>query len=187
MLFRHRNATDVLFKFSGLLLICPIAILRPVQTLEFPIMTMSPKTLNIVVLGASYAGSSVAHIFLKHIYPDLPKTGAKYHVYLVNPSTTLYHRSASPRAAASLDLTRNIKLFSDLPSGFEQYDSDIFTFMRGAATAMDTKVRTVNVSRAEGDEAVIQYHALILGPARMRQYSAPTRQVLRICRRLSWT
>jgi NADH dehydrogenase FAD-containing subunit len=162
MLFGHRNATDVLFKFSGVLLICPIAILRPVQTLEFPITTMSPKTLNIVVLGASYAGSSVAHIFLKHIYPDLPKTGAKYHVYLVNPSTTLYHRSASPRAAASLDLTRNIKLFSDLPSGFEQYDSDIFTFMRGAATAMDTKVRTVNVSRAEGGEAVIQYHALIL-------------------------
>jgi NADH dehydrogenase FAD-containing subunit len=162
MLFRHRNATDVLFKLSGLLLICPIAILRPVQTLEFPITTMSPNTLNIVVLRASYVGSSVAHIFLKHIYPDLPKTDAKYHVYLVNPSTTLYHRSASLRAAASLDLTKNIKLFSDLPSGFEQYDSDIFTFMRGAATAMDTKARAVNVGRAESGEAVIQYHALVL-------------------------
>jgi NADH dehydrogenase FAD-containing subunit len=123
---------------------------------------MSLTTHSIVVLGASYAGSSVAHIFLKHIYPDLPKTGAKYHIYLVNPSTTLYHRSASPRAAASLDLTKNIKLFSDLPSGFEQYDSNIFTFVRGAATAMNTTDRTVSVSRTGGGEAVIQYHALIL-------------------------
>ncbi|KAI4853810.1 hypothetical protein E4T44_00605 [Aureobasidium sp. EXF-8845] len=123
---------------------------------------MSPKTLNIVVLGASYAGSSVAHIFLKHVYPDLSKRGAKYHVYLVNPSTTFYHRSASPRAAASLDLTKNIKLFSDLPSGFEQYDASIFPFMRGAATGMDTKARTVDIRLAEGGEAVIQYHALVL-------------------------
>jgi NADH dehydrogenase FAD-containing subunit len=129
---------------------------------SLPITTMSLQTHNIVVIGASYAGSSVAHIFLKHIYPDLPKTGANYHFYLVNPSTTFYHRSAAPRAAASLDLTKNIKLFSDLPSKFEQYDPNTFTFMRGVATAMDAKARTINISPAEGDEAVIQYHALVI-------------------------
>jgi NADH dehydrogenase FAD-containing subunit len=123
---------------------------------------MSFQTHNIVVIGASYAGSSVAHIFLKHIYPHLPKTGAEYHLYLVNPSNTFYHRSAAPRAAASLDLTKNIKLFSDLPSGFKQYDPKIFTFVRGAATAMDVKARTIIISRAEGGDAVIGYHALVI-------------------------
>jgi NADH dehydrogenase FAD-containing subunit len=123
---------------------------------------MPAKTHNIVVVGASYAGSSVAHIFLKHVYPDLPKTGAKYHVYLVNPSSTFYHRSAAPRAAASLHLVNNIKMFSDIPSGFRQYDPDTFTFMRGAATAMDTSKRVIKIKCAEGDEAVIHYHALVL-------------------------
>ncbi|KAI5275958.1 hypothetical protein E4T47_01074 [Aureobasidium subglaciale] len=41
---------------------------------------MTLTTNNVVVIGASYAGSSVAHIFLKHIHPELPKTGTKYHV-----------------------------------------------------------------------------------------------------------
>ncbi|KAI5200808.1 hypothetical protein AUEXF2481DRAFT_36632 [Aureobasidium subglaciale EXF-2481] len=123
---------------------------------------MTPTTNNVVVIGASYAGSSVAHIFLKHIHPELPKKGAKYHVYLVNPSRTFYHRSASPRAAASFDLTKNIKMFSDLPSGFKQYDPNIFTFVRGTATALDTARRLVRVDCAEGDELVIPYHALVL-------------------------
>jgi NADH dehydrogenase FAD-containing subunit len=162
MLIRHCDVIGFLPKLPSLLLTWLFVILVPVQNFELSLTTMPLTTHNIVVLGASYAGSSVAHIFLKHVYPDLPQTGAKYHLYLVNPSTTLYHRSASPRAAASLDLTKNIKLFSDLPSGFEQYDSNIFTFLRGAATAMNTTARTVNVSRTGGGEAVIQYHALIL-------------------------
>jgi NADH dehydrogenase FAD-containing subunit len=164
MLFKKRNVIDIfgLLKLFGFLLVRPIALPKPAHALEPPALSMPLKTHNIVVVGASYAGSSVAHIFLKHVYPELPKTGAKYHVYLINPSTTFYHRSASPRAAASLDLTKNIKLFSDLPSGFKQYGSDIFTFMRGAATAMDTRKRTIKINRAEGGETVIQYHALVL-------------------------
>jgi hypothetical protein len=164
MLFKKRNVIDIfgLLKLFGFLLVRPIALPKPAHALEPPAISMPLKTHNIVVVGASYAGSSVAHIFLKHVYPELPKTGAKYHVYLINPSTTFYHRSASPRAAASLDLTKNIKMFSDLPSGFKQYGSDIFTFMRGAATAMDTQKRTIKINRAEGGETVIQYHALVL-------------------------
>ena len=30
---------------------------------------------NIVVLGASYAGIGIAHYFLHHVYPHLPKDG----------------------------------------------------------------------------------------------------------------
>lgn len=132
------------------------------STFYLPTITMPHSIHNIVVVGASYAGSSVAHIFLKHVFPELPKAGASYHVHLINPSSTFYHRSASPRAAASLDLAKNIKMFSDLLSGFEQYDPDIFTFIRGAVTSMDTKARTVHVRHAEGSETVIRYHALVL-------------------------
>jgi apoptosis-inducing factor 2 len=123
---------------------------------------MAVTSHNVVVLGASYAGSSAAHIFLKHILPQLPGTGAKYRVYLINPSKTFYHRSASPRAAASLQLTKNIKMFCDIPSGFSQYGSESFTFMHGSVIAMNTEQRTVEIELYDGHQTSIQYHALVL-------------------------
>lgn len=116
---------------------------------------------NIVVLGGSYAGLSAAHYFLKHVQPTLPKDG-NYKVILVNPSTHFYHRVASPRAAASYELMPNSKTFHDIAAGFKQYSPDVFAFVQGKATSLDTTERTVTVKRTEGAEETISYHALIL-------------------------
>lgn len=116
---------------------------------------------NVVILGASYAGLSAAHYFLKHVLPGLPKNG-NYHVYLVNPSTHMYHRVAAPRAAASSELMPNSKIFLEIAPGFKKYPSNVFTFVQGKATAMDTNARTVTISRTHGGEEVLPYHALIL-------------------------
>ncbi|KAJ9623145.1 hypothetical protein H2203_006081 [Taxawa tesnikishii (nom. ined.)] len=86
---------------------------------------------NVVILGASYAGLSAAHYFLKHVLPGLPKNG-NYHIFL------------------------------EIAPGFKKYPSNVFTFVQGKATAMDTNARTVTISRTHGGEEVLPYHALIL-------------------------
>ena len=118
-------------------------------------------TRNIVVLGASYAGLSSAHYFLKHVQPSLPKDG-KYHVYLIDPSTQFYHRVGAPRATAATKLMPDSKMFHDIPGGFKQYSADIFTFIQGKATAMDTSSRTVTFERTQGGSETLSYQALIL-------------------------
>lgn len=126
---------------------------------------MTTDTRNIVILGASYAGLSAAHYFLKHIHPSLPTSDAAYHVYLVNPSTHFYHRVAAPRASVSFELMPNSKTFHEIAKNFKQYKSDVFTFLQGKATALDTAQRTVTVQHtgtSQGEETVLLYHALIL-------------------------
>ncbi|KAK4495533.1 hypothetical protein PRZ48_013865 [Zasmidium cellare] len=128
-----------------------------------------PNIRNIIVLGGNYAGSSIAHLFLKHTYPELPMTGAKYRLVLVNPSTTFYHRSASPRAAADLERTeKSCTLFSNLTEGFAQYSPESFGFIQGLATDVDLDRRTVTIKRTEGVgsggvvEETLPFHALFI-------------------------
>ena len=118
-------------------------------------------TRNIVILGASYAGLSAAHYFLKHVEPALPREG-RYHVHLVNPSTHFYHRIAAPRATASSQLMPDSKSFLDIADGFKQYSKDVFTFVQARATSLDTTSRTVTIERVHGGEETLSYHALIL-------------------------
>ncbi|KAJ9604948.1 hypothetical protein H2200_010337 [Cladophialophora chaetospira] len=129
--------------------------------------TMLPTTRNIVVLGGNYAGSSIAHLFLKHMYSDLPQSGAKYRLLLVNPSTTFYHRSASPRAAADLERAeKSCSLFSDLAEGFSRYTPESFTFIQGLANKVDLDMRTVTIRKVERagldgpSEEILHFHAL---------------------------
>ena len=98
--------------------------------------------------------------------PSLPTSGgAKYHVYLVNPSTHFYHRVASPRAAASFKLMPSSKTFYEIRSGFQIYDQNAFTFIQGKAVSLDTTQRTVAIQRtgkSDGAEETLAYHALII-------------------------
>ncbi|KAJ9635486.1 hypothetical protein H2199_008489 [Coniosporium tulheliwenetii] len=57
-------------------------------------------TKNIVILGASFSGLSVAHYFLKHILPSLPASSGPYHVYLINPSDSFYWRIGAPASSS---------------------------------------------------------------------------------------
>ncbi|KAH0346937.1 hypothetical protein KCU83_g7038, partial [Aureobasidium melanogenum] len=126
---------------------------------------MIVDTKNIVILGGSYAGLSAAHYFLKHIHPSLPTSKGQYHVYLVDPSTHFYHRVAAPRASVSFDLMPIPKTFHDISKNFERYDSEIFTFLQGKATLLDTTRRTVTIQHSGAEKSKqteLPYHALIL-------------------------
>lgn len=121
-----------------------------------------PETRNIIILGASYAGTGAAHYFLKHIYPRLPKSSnITYRVVLVDPSEKWYLRHASPRAIASEELMPNKHIFLDTREGFKQYGEAI-EFLSGSATSWDPETRTVTINTGNGKEEKLPYHALIL-------------------------
>jgi NADH dehydrogenase FAD-containing subunit len=121
------------------------------------------ETRNIVFLGASYAGISAAHYFLKHVYPTLPLSATiKYKVILINASPKWYLRHASPRAIASTELMPKEKILLDIEPGFTQY-GDKVQFMVGKATSWDPEKRVLFVSRPDsGKEVSVSYHALVL-------------------------
>jgi NADH dehydrogenase FAD-containing subunit len=111
------------------------------------------ETRNIVFLGASYAGISATHYFLKHVYPHLPASSTiKYKVILIN---------ASPRAIANTLLMPNEKIFLDIEPGFKQY-GDKAKFLVGKATSWDPEKRVLFITEPSGREITISYHALVL-------------------------
>jgi NADH dehydrogenase FAD-containing subunit len=121
------------------------------------------ETRNIVFLGASYAGISATHYFLKHVYPNLPTSPTvKYKVVLINASPKWYIRHASPRTIASTELLPKEKILLDIEPGFAQY-GDKVQFMVGKATSWDPEKRVVFVVSSEsGKEIPVSYHALVL-------------------------
>lgn len=125
----------------------------------------SSKELNIVVLGAAWAGLGATHYIMKHVLPTLPtRNGEKYHVYLVNPSSDFFFRVAGPRAAVSSQLMPNSKVFFPIAPGLAQYDSSKLTFLVGTiASAWDPAARTIAVKNISGgEEQILSYHALII-------------------------
>lgn len=132
------------------------------QTVQREHPTTMSETRNIIFLGASYAGISATHYFLKHVYPRLPSSPTiKYQVILINASPKWYLRHASPRAIADTNLMPNEKIFIDIEPGFKQY-GDKVKFIVGKATSWDPEKRVLFVSEPAGKEIAISYHALVL-------------------------
>lgn len=108
----------------------------------------SQETLDVVILGASFAGLSVAHSLLNDIFPHLRTfDGAPcYRAVLVAPSSHLYWNIAAPRALVSPALVPFEDLFSLVTQGFEHYSPEEFIFIQGAARLIDTATRQVTIT-----------------------------------------
>ncbi|KAF2624808.1 FAD/NAD(P)-binding domain-containing protein [Macroventuria anomochaeta] len=120
---------------------------------------------NIVVLGASAAGLQSTHYIMNHILPTLKqsKKDAKYHVYLINPSSDWWFRVASPRVAASTSRMASEKILFDIRPGLKRYSKDDITFIEGTATGLSEPTRAVTYRRSGASiEETLSYHALIV-------------------------
>ncbi|KAL2810547.1 hypothetical protein BJX63DRAFT_315120 [Aspergillus granulosus] len=117
-------------------------------------------TKSILVLGGSYAGIATAHYTLKHILPKLPSPDS-YQVMLVSPSREIIVRPAFPRALLSDEYFDQSKLWTNLEAQFKQYGAR-FKFVHGAATALDHEARAVTVTKTDGEQVKIEYHALVI-------------------------
>jgi NADH dehydrogenase FAD-containing subunit len=120
---------------------------------------------NIVVLGASAAGLQSTHYIMKHILPALKKSKqeAKYHVYLINPSSDWWFRVASPRVAASTTRMSTEQILFDIRTGLKQYSKDDITFIEGTATGVSESTRAITYRQSQAStEETLSYHALIV-------------------------
>jgi len=116
---------------------------------------------NIVVLGGSYSGMSVAHYVLKHAIPTLPEKDL-YQVVIISSASQAMCRPACPRALISDDMFPQEKLFVSIPAQFEQYPKDSFRFVQGSATAVDHNARTVSIELKAGEKESITFYALVI-------------------------
>ncbi|KAF2140248.1 uncharacterized protein K452DRAFT_352032 [Aplosporella prunicola CBS 121167] len=109
-----------------------------------------PETLNIVILGASFAGLSVAHNVLTNIMPALGTfdKAPKYRVVLVSPSTHLFWNISAPKCLVSNQLIPYTDSFIRIVDGFDRYPAELFTFIQGTASLLDTDARNVAVTLA---------------------------------------
>ncbi|KAJ2902431.1 FAD/NAD(P)-binding domain-containing protein [Zalerion maritima] len=129
--------------------------------------------INIIVLGASYAGISVSHYLLKHVLPSLQSTASssststslkkRYKLLLISPSRKTICRPACPRAMLSEEMFDQEKLLVDVPGLFASYnnggggkentesdakaggDGKVFEFIHGMAEGVDLEGRSVSV------------------------------------------
>jgi NADH dehydrogenase FAD-containing subunit len=141
---------------------------------------------NIVVIGGSSAGLMSAHNVLKYILPSLKGKGdAKYHVYLINPSSKWYFRVASPRVSTSTQRMAAEKVILEIKEGFKQYSPEDFTFIEATATGLNTNTRTVSYKSGKSlDNEQLSYHALIVATGSKTFFpafsqSAATEEVLK--------
>jgi apoptosis-inducing factor 2 len=125
---------------------------------------------NIVILGASYAGISVAHQFLRKIIHTLgtTRTAPKYRVVLISPSTHFYWNVGAPRAICSSRLVPEHDAFLPIEEHFQGYPAGQFEFMHGKAKSVNFQRRFVDVqlfakdgTESAADESV-PFHALII-------------------------
>ena len=108
---------------------------------------LGAEPLNIVILGASYAGLAIAHRFLDetinklHIRHDSPN----YRLVIVSPSTHLYWNIAAPRALSRPKLIDGDALFAPIETGFHRHRAHNLAIVQGEAVAIDASTRTVTV------------------------------------------
>lgn len=105
------------------------------------------QPLNIVVLGASFAGLSVAHAFLDTTLPQLrtTSTAPNYRLILVSPSTPIYWNIGAPRALVALGLIKQGDLFIPIEPGFKRHKGLPYTIIQGRAASWNSNARTIEL------------------------------------------
>ncbi|KAG8167540.1 hypothetical protein KVR01_003229 [Diaporthe batatas] len=123
-------------------------------------MAQSPK--NIIILGGSYGGLSVAHYTIKHIIAKAPNKQI-FRVILISTSSQAFCRPSCPRAMLSDDMFPQDKLFVDIQTQFQHYEDDIhFQFIKGTATHLDHEQRIVTIKKGSDTSQELAFHALVI-------------------------
>ncbi|KAI9861381.1 MAG: hypothetical protein M1813_005278 [Trichoglossum hirsutum] len=130
---------------------------------------MSKK--SVVVLGASYAGLTVAHKLLKHTYPK----AQNFKVVLVSPSNHFFWNMASPRGIIP-GLFADDRLFQSFLPGFEKYPKESFEFVEGAASAVDVEKKVVSVKANDGSPQTLRYDMLVIATGASSTEHLPFKQ-----------
>ncbi|KAJ5126692.1 Apoptosis-inducing factor [Penicillium atrosanguineum] len=108
---------------------------------------------NVVIVGASYAGLSIAHSVL-----ELPEVK----VVLINPATTFFWNIAAPRIVAKAKAFKPEQYLLSIADAFNKYPAENIEFIPGTATAVDVAAKTISVTPNEGDARSVSYDHLVI-------------------------
>ncbi|KAJ5351692.1 hypothetical protein N7452_000666 [Penicillium brevicompactum] len=115
---------------------------------------MAPASIDIVVIGGSFAGLHIAHSVLRDV-PDAKVT-------LVNPSSNFFWNIAAPRIVAKPTAFRPNEYLLPIKDAFASYRPDAFEFIPGIATAIETSAKTISVKPNEGEAKTLSYDYLVI-------------------------
>ena len=108
---------------------------------------------NVVIVGASYAGLSIAHSVI-----ELPEVK----VVLINPATTFFWNIAAPRIVAKAKAFKPEQYLLSIADAFNKYPAEKFEFIPGTATAVDVATKTVSVTPNQGEARSVSYDHLVI-------------------------
>lgn len=131
--------------------------------LNYKTRIMAQSRKNIVILGGSYGGLSVAHYILKHVIPQIPNKEA-IQVILISTASQVFCRPACPRAMLSDAMFPQGKLFVDIEAQFLQHaKGGNFQFIKGTAMHLDHAKHIITI-KVENTEALqdLSFHSLAI-------------------------
>lgn len=105
---------------------------------------------HILIIGASYAGTKVAH----KVLADIPQAN----VTLIDPSDVFYFNIASPRILAKPKEIDFAQVLVPIAEKFKQYPATRFSFVRGLVSSVDERAKTVRIQ----DGAMLRYDYLVV-------------------------
>ena len=118
---------------------------------------------NIVIVGGSFAGMSIAHYLLRHTIPKLEasNSGKTYKVTLVSATDRFFFKVASPRTVTSPNLIPIKKALLPVADGFKEYSNEKLELLIATASSVDEKSKTVVVNASNGSKD-LPYDSLVV-------------------------
>ncbi|KAL5362547.1 hypothetical protein BJX96DRAFT_154139, partial [Aspergillus floccosus] len=120
---------------------------------------------RIVIIGASFAGCSIAHAVLKDIDP--------VNIILINPTPTFYFPIAAPRVFAKPEAFLPDQYLIPLAAAFDKYPSDVFGFIQGHASSIDIDGKTVTVD----EQQTVPFDYLVIASGSTTVATNPTNEM----------
>ncbi|KAI1617584.1 AMID-like mitochondrial oxidoreductase [Exophiala viscosa] len=112
---------------------------------------------NIVVIGASFGGITVAQGLLKTVIPQL-STGKQYKIIQIAPNDEFFWKIAAPRVIVNPDALPLSKALLPIEPHFKNYKPEQYEFIKAYVTSIDPSSKTVHTSTS----AAIQYDSLVI-------------------------
>lgn len=124
----------------------------------------SSKQHDIVILGGSFAGLSIAHYLLRHTIPALTSNAAAYKVTIINPSTHVLYKIATPRVLINPQMISTDKVLLPIAPGFQEYDPSRIEIIQAEATSVNPSSKNVDFKYTDGTERMssISYGSLVI-------------------------
>ncbi|KAI9652516.1 MAG: hypothetical protein M1821_008370 [Bathelium mastoideum] len=113
---------------------------------------------DIIIIGASFAGLTVAHGLLRDILPSLKSQGTPYKVTIISPSPYFYWKIGAPRTIVNPSALPVDKALVPIADAFSIYPKEQYEIVQALATRVDPASRIVRTDK----DGEYRYNSLVI-------------------------